>query len=62
MPAPQFPVSPGLIFDDNLDGLLAETGFDAWIEGLCEPYYAKSGRPGIAPGVYRASAQSVTIK
>ena len=49
---PQLPVSPGHVFYEKLNGLLAEAGFDAWIEGLCEPYYAKSGRPGIPPGVY----------
>jgi transposase len=49
---PKLPVSPGHVFYEKLNGLLAEAGFDAWIEGLCEPYYAKSGRPGILPGVY----------
>jgi transposase len=49
---PQLPVSPGHVFYEKLNGLLAEAGFDVWIEGLCEPYYAKSGRPGIPPGVY----------
>ena len=49
---PQLPVSPGHVFNEKLNELLAEAGFDAWIEGLCEPYYAKSGRPGIPPGVY----------
>jgi transposase len=46
------PVAPGHVFYEKLNGLLAEAGFDAWIEALCEPYYAKSGRPGIPPGVY----------
>ncbi|MFM8582271.1 MAG: transposase [Planctomycetaceae bacterium] len=49
---PKLPVSPGHVFYEKLNGLLAQAGFDAWIEGLCEPYYAKSGRPGIPPGVY----------
>jgi len=32
---------------------LAEGGFDAWAEKLCEPYYADGrGRPGIPPGTY----------
>jgi transposase len=46
------PTSPGHVFYDKLNRLLAEAGFDEWVEALCEPYYAKSGRPGIPPGVY----------
>ena len=46
------PTSPGHVFYEKLNGLLAEAGFDAWVEERCEPYYAKSGRPGIPPGVY----------
>ena len=44
--------SPGHVFYDKLNRLFAEAGFDAWVEDLCEPHYAKSGRPGIPPGVY----------
>lgn len=40
-------------FYDALDRLLREQGFDRFVEGLCEPYYAEvMGRPGLAPGVY----------
>ncbi len=46
------PTSPGHIFYEKLNGLLAEGGFDEWIENLCEPFYAKRGRPSIPPGVY----------
>ena len=46
------PKSPGHVFYDKLNGLLLEAGFDAWIENLCQPYYAKAGRPGIPPGTY----------
>ena len=46
------PTSPGHVFYEKLNRLLAEGGFDAWVEGLCEPYYAKTGRKGIPPGVY----------
>ena len=49
---PQLPVSPGHVFYEKLNQLLAEAGFDTWIENLCQPYYAQTGRPGIAPGVY----------
>lgn len=31
---------------------LAEGGIDRWIEDLCEPHYAKTGRPGFPPGIY----------
>jgi transposase len=48
----QLPVSPGHVFYRKLNELLAAANFDEWIERLCEPYYAKSGRPGIPPGVY----------
>jgi len=49
---PNLPVSPGHAFYVKLNELLAEGGFDTWVEELCEPYYAKSGRRGIPPGVY----------
>lgn len=48
----QLPSSPGHVFYRKLNQLLAEGDFDRWVEGLCEPCYAKSGRPGIPPGVY----------
>ncbi len=46
------PRSPGHPFYRKLNELLAEAGFDAWIEKLCEPHYAQEGRPSIPPGVY----------
>jgi len=47
------PTSPGHPFYQKLNGLLAEAGFDDYVEKLSEPYYAKEvGRPGIPPGVY----------
>jgi transposase len=48
----QLPLSPGHVFYEKLNGLLAEAGFDEWAEAQCKPYYAKAGRPGIPPGVY----------
>jgi transposase len=49
----QLPRSPGHPFYRALNKLLAEAGFDAWVEALCEPHYARGiGRPGIPPGVY----------
>src|SRR6185312_10797874 len=50
--AQNLPVSPGHVFYEKLNGLLAEGQFDEWVEELCEPYYARIGRPGIAPGIY----------
>jgi transposase len=36
-----------------LNRLLAEGGFDRWIETLCEPHYCQGkGRPSVPPGVY----------
>jgi transposase len=47
------PKSPGHPFYQKLNQLLAEAGFDRWVERLCAPYYAeKRGRPSIPPGVY----------
>jgi transposase len=52
VPTQKLPTSPGHVFYERLNGLLAEGAFDEWVETLCQPYYAKSGRPGIPPGVY----------
>ena len=43
---------PGHPFCDRLNELLAEAGFDRWVEERCRAYYAAQGRPGIPPGVY----------
>jgi hypothetical protein len=49
----ELPRSPGHPFYKQLNRLLAEDGFDAWLEQLCAPYYhATQGRPSIPPGVY----------
>ena len=48
----QMPRSPGHVFYEKLNELLAGGAFDEWVETLCEPYYAKRGRPGIPPGIY----------
>jgi transposase len=47
--------SPGHPFYRRLNELLAEAGFDRWIEDRCRRYYAteeKRGQPSIPPGVY----------
>lgn len=49
----ELPRSPGHPFYAALNRLLAEVGFDRFVEEMCTPYYADNvGRPGIAPGVY----------
>lgn len=50
--ATQMQRSPGHPFYKRVNELLKEADFDAWVEGLCEPHYAKRGRPSIPPGVY----------
>ena len=51
--ADQLPKSIGHVFYRKLNELLAEAGFDRWVEDLCGPYYSQGkGRPGIPPGVY----------
>jgi transposase len=39
-------------FYERLNRLLGKRGFDAFAESACESFYAKTGRPGLAPGVY----------
>jgi transposase len=47
------PRSPGHPFYRQLNQLLHDANFDAWLEDLCRPHYAAiMGRPGIPPGVY----------
>ena len=47
------PKSPGHPFYRKLNALLKASGFDAFCEALCAPYYAETmGRPSIPPGVY----------
>ncbi len=49
----QLPQAPTTPFFDKLNELLAEMGFDAYVENLCRSFYAKRlGRPSLAPGVY----------
>ncbi|MEQ8667529.1 MAG: transposase [Pirellulales bacterium] len=44
---------PGHPFYKKLNQLLAEAGFDAWLEALCAAYYADGkGRKSIPPGTY----------
>lgn len=43
---------PRNAFYDRLNELLAEIDFDQQLEAAAAPYYEKSGRKGLAPGVY----------
>ncbi len=57
--------SPGHPFYEKLNKLLAEAGFDAWLESRCEPYYKNEephGRKSIPPGVYFRMILIVTSK
>jgi transposase len=49
----EMPRSPGHAFYDRLQDLLGEAGFDAFVEGVCKPYYApRMGAPSLPPGRY----------
>ncbi len=49
----KLPRSPGHVFYRKLNQVLAEGGFDRWVEGLCEPHYCQGkGRPSLPPGMY----------
>lgn len=50
--ATDVPRGPRHVFYEKLNELLAETGFDEFVEALCRPYYAEGGRPSIPPGTY----------
>jgi transposase len=53
--ADRLPKAAGHPFYERLNQLLAEAGFDPWIEGRCREHYAadgSAGRPSIPPGVY----------
>lgn len=39
-------------FYERLNELLKKRGFDSFAESACQKFYAKVGRPGLAPGVY----------
>jgi hypothetical protein len=39
-------------FYEALGKLLKAEDFERFVEELCEPFYAKNGRPSIPPGVY----------
>ena len=52
IPTAKLATGPGHPFYAKLNTVLADAGFDAFVEQLCAPYYKEGGRPGIPPGVY----------
>jgi transposase len=53
IPTSALPESPGHVFYEKLNHLLAESQFDRYVEGLCQEYYAAGlGRESIPPGTY----------
>ena len=53
--ADRLPKSQGHPFYEKLNALLAEAGFDCWVEKRCQQYYEqeeKRGQPSLPPGVY----------
>jgi len=48
----EIPRSRGHAFYDRLQQILRKSGFDAFAETLCKPFYAEKGRPSIPPGRY----------
>ena len=51
--AQKLPRSPGHPFYERLNQVLEKAGFDAFVEGLCERFYAAGiGRPSLRPGRY----------
>ncbi len=49
----EMPRSPGHAFYDKLQKVLADAGFDAFVEEVCKPFYAaRMGAPSLPPGRY----------
>jgi transposase len=52
IPTAHLATGPGHPFYTKLNQVLADAGFDAFVEQKCAPFYKEGGRPGIPPGVY----------
>jgi transposase len=53
IPCTALPQGASHPFYQRLNQLLEENGFDAYVEGRCQRFYAaKLGRPSLAPGMY----------
>lgn len=52
IPTVKLATGPGHPYYGKLNEVLAEAGFDEFVEKICAPYYKEGGRPSIPPGVY----------
>jgi len=53
IPTSDIPTPPAHPFYKQLNSILNQHGFDAFVEKLCSKFYApKMGRPGLIPGIY----------
>jgi transposase len=53
IPAAEVAAGPSHPFYQRLNKILGQHGFDEWVEGLCQPFYAeRMGRPSLPPGTY----------
>jgi transposase len=50
--AARLAIPVGHPFYERLNRLLSKRGFDTFAESACASFYSKTGRPGLAPGVY----------
>src|ERR1700730_7490943 len=51
--AADLPTTAAHPFYQRVNALLDDHYFDAFVEGLCQPFYARTmGRPGLPPGIY----------
>src|SRR5260370_34367295 len=51
--ASDLPLTAAHPFYERVNALLDAHYLDAFVEGLCRPFYARTmGRPGLAPGIY----------
>ena len=51
--ASDLPVTAAHPFYERVNALLDSHYFDAFVEGLCQPFYARTmGRPSLTPGIY----------
>ena len=48
----ELPRTKGHVFYDRVNRILEADGFDRFAESVCEKFYARRGRPSVAPGVY----------
>ena len=46
------PLRADILFYERLNKLLENRGFDSFAEEACRAFYSKTGRPGLAPGIY----------